>query len=248
MSRLRPVGAFIWAVASVGLGAGLYSACRAAPGLNPFVLKVIRIEGASRTSRADVLRGSGLRPGMGLFDVDMAEVRQAVERLPWVRAARVARHIPSTVQIALQEWEPRCLIRIDRLYYLTREGHVVQAPLDQGLDYAVVTGLTWADIEGETRLAKGLVELLGVIDRGLLRDEVSEIAADPSLGFTLYTPAGGGTALRAGFSGFEERLRRLARLRRHLERRGQAAYAVDLSHDDKIIARLLPAAGKGARP
>ena len=248
MSRLRPLGAFVWAVASVGLGAALYYGYRAAPRLNPFVLEVVRVDGANRTPREEVLRVAGLRPGMGLFDVDVTEVRQAVEKLPWVRGARVVRHIPSALQVELEEWEPRCLVRIDRLHYLSREGHVVQAPLDQGLDFPVVTGLTWADIEGETRLAKALLALLAAIDRGLLLDEVSEISADPNLGFTLYTPVGGGTALRAGFSDFEARLERLARLRRHLDRRGQAAYAVDLTHDDKIVARLLPAAGKGARP
>ncbi len=248
MSRLRPVGAFAWAVVSVALGAAIYSGYRAAPGLNPFVLGLVRIEGAERTARDEVIRAAGLREGMGLFEVDVAEVRRAVEKLPWVRAARVARELPSGLLIELEEWTPRCLVRLDRLYYLSPEGHVVRAVLSQGLDYPVVTGLTWADLEGEKLAAKGVFELLGLIDKGLLQEEVSEINVDPDLGFTLYTPAGEGTAIRLGFSRFEERLQRLARLRRHLGRRGQTAYSVNLNHDDKIIARLLPAAGKGARP
>jgi hypothetical protein len=150
--------------------------------------------------------------------------------------------------VAVAEWEPRYLVRLDRLYYLTREAHVVHAPLDQGLDFPVVTGLGWADLEGEGPLRPALVELLALLDAGALQDDVSEIHADPEEGFTLYTAANGGTGIRLGREDLEEKLRRLGRLRRHLARRGKAAYCVNLADEDKIVARLQPTDGKGAKP
>lgn len=246
--RLRPVGAFAWALAIVVMGAALYAGYRAAPGLSPFVLETIRIEGNERTSAEDVIGAAGLRTGMTLFGVDVGAVRRALEQLPWVRRARVMRQIPSTLTLSLEEWAPRYLVRLDRLYYLTEEGHVVRAPLDQGLDYAVVTGLSWANLEGDGPLRTALLELLAMLDRGELGEEPSEIHADPAAGFTLYTPSNGGTGIQIGLSEFEEKFRRLARLRRHLERRKQAAYAVDLTCEGKIVARLLPSEGRDSRP
>ncbi|MHB8764891.1 MAG: cell division protein FtsQ/DivIB [Deferrisomatales bacterium] len=248
MKALRPVASFAWALASVALCGALYTGYRRAPGLNLFALEEVRVEGAERSDPAAVTRAAGFTVGESLFGADVDRARHSVEALPWVRQARVVRQVPSVVRIEVEEWVPRYLVRLDRLYYLTAEGHVVRAPLDQGLDYAVVTGLGPADLAAESPLRAGLLELLSALDRGVLVDEPGEIHADGGTGFTLYTPAGGGTGLHLGFGEFEAKLGRLARLRRHLDRRGQSAFAVNLTYDDKIIARLAPAQGEGPKP
>ncbi len=248
MERLRPVAAFAWVLGSVALAVALYAGFRAGSGLHPFVLQSIGVEGTHRTTPEEVIRAAGLTAGGGLFQVDVAQVRRLVEGLPWVRRARVVRQLPSTLLVEVEEWEPRCLVRLDRLYYLTAEAHVVQAPLDQGLDFPVVTGLGWADLEAEGPTRAALLELLALLQAGALGEEASEIHADPDEGFTLYTPGNGGTGIRVGRGDLEEKLRRLARLRRHLAKRGQAAYCVNLAGEDKVVARLLPGSEKGARP
>jgi len=248
MERLRPVFAFLWILASAGLAVALYAGVRAGAAWSPFVLQAVRIDGAVRQSPDEVIQAAGLQTGLGLFQVDVASARRQVGGLPWVRRARVVRQLPSTVVVAVEEWEPRYLVRLDRLYYLTAEAHVVQAPLDQGLDFPVVTGLGWADLEGEGPLRPALVELLALIEQGVLGDEVSEIHSDPDEGFTLYTAENGGTGIRLGREDLDEKLRRLGRLRRHLARRGQAAFSVNLADEGKIVARLLPTEGKRARP
>ncbi|MBE0618281.1 MAG: FtsQ-type POTRA domain-containing protein [Proteobacteria bacterium] len=248
MERLRPVAAFAWVLGSVALAAALYAGVRAGAGFHPFVLQSIGVEGTRRATPEEVIRSAGLTTGVGLFQVDVERVRRLVEGLPWVRRARVVRQLPSTLLVEVEEWEPRCLVRLDRLYYLTPEAHVVRAPLDQGLDYPVITGLGWADLEAEGPARLTLLELLALLEKGALGDEASEIHADPEEGFTVYTPSNGGTGIRVGRDGLEEKLRRLARLRRHLAKRGQAAYCVDLAGEDKIVARLMPGGTKGARP
>ncbi|MFU8855986.1 MAG: cell division protein FtsQ/DivIB [Deferrisomatales bacterium] len=247
MERLRPVAVFAWVLATVGLAAALAAGVRVTSGRHLFVLHSVGVEGAQRTPPGELVRSAGLETGTGLFQVEVDRVRTLVEGLPWVRRARIVRQLPSTLRIEVEEWEPRCLIRLDRLYYLTAEAHVVQAPLDQGLDYPVVTGLAWADLEAEGPTRAGLLELLALLEGGALGAEVSEIHADPEEGFTLYTSANGGTGIRLGRNELEERLRRLARLQRHLAKRGQTAYAVDLGDEDKIVARLLPGNRKEPR-
>lgn len=246
--RPRPVVAFAWVFGSVALAGVLYAGFRAGSGVHPFVLQSVRVEGAWRVSPEEVVRASGLQTGTSLLGVDVERTRRLVEALPWVRQARVVRQIPSTVTVEIKEWEPRCLVRLDRLYYLTKEGHVVQAALDQGLDYPVVTGMQWADLEGAGPLREALLRLLETLDRDPLGKELSEVHADPVEGFTVYTSAHGGTGVELGLDGLDEKLRSLSRLQRHLEKRAQVAYRVDLSDQDKIVARLAPAAPKGAEP
>jgi cell division septal protein FtsQ len=248
MERLRPIFGFLWILASAALAVALYAGVRAGSGWSPFVLQAIRVEGATRHTPDEVLRAAGLQTGLGLFQIDVSSVRRQVEGLPWVRRARVLRQIPSTLIVTVEEWEPGYLVRLDRLYYLTPEAHVVQAPLDQGLDFPVVTGLGWADLEGEGPLRTALVQLLALLDAGALPDEVSEIHVDSEEGFTVYTAENGGSGIRLGRNDLEEKFQRLGRLRRHLARRGQSAYCVNLADEDKIVARLLPTEGKGARP
>ena len=112
----------------------------------------------------------------------------------------------------------------------------------------MITGLTWAALEGEGSTRAALLELLALVERGLLGAEPCEIHADPAAGFSLYTPEDGGMGVHLGFHDLEEKLRRLAQLRQHLDRRGQSAYAVNLTYPGKIITRLLPSEGKGSHP
>jgi cell division protein FtsQ len=242
------VGGFSWALGSVFLAAALWVGYRAFLEVSPFVLQSVRIDGAVRTERAEVTRVGGLNPGQRLFQLDLGDVRRGVEKLPWVRTCRVSRRLPTTLEVELGEWQPRFLVRLDRLYYLTREAHMIRAPLEQGLDFPVITGLTQADLERASPVKAALLELFRVLEQGVFREELSEINADPAAGFTLYTPSSGGSGIRLGRGNFAERLDRLARLRRHLDRRSQAARSVDLTYRDKIVARLLPASGEDSTP
>lgn len=241
MTRLSPVAGLFWALGSLALAVALWAGARAAPDLAPFRLETIRVEGVIRTRPGAVLEAAKLSTGSGLFAVDVEKVRRAVEMLPWVRHVQVFRQIPSTLTVTVDEWKPRYLVSLDRLYYLTAEGHVVKAPLDQGLDFPVVTGVRWGDLENPGPLREALLELFAEGDRSFAAGELSEVHADPETGFTVYAAANPGQGIHLGFGQLEEKFSRLSRLRRHLETRHQVARAVSLAYDDKIIARLLPA-------
>jgi cell division protein FtsQ len=222
-----------------------------APGFSPFVVRAVRVEGLERTAAPTVVEAARVGTGANLFAVDVEAVRRGVEALPWVRRARVVRQLPSSLTITLEEWVPAYLVRLDRLYYLTAEGHVVRAPVDQGLDYPVVTGVTWADLESPGPSRASLLKLLGSVGRNVPGVQVSEIHADPAAGYTVYAgEAGAGRAqgIYLGTGDLEEKFARLTRLRKHLARRGQTARTVNLAYDDKIIARVVSAGAEGGDP
>ena len=61
------------------------------------------VTGAVRTTRADILRASGLRLRQPMTDVEAGTAARHLHALPWVEHATVHRHWPRTVTIAVVE-------------------------------------------------------------------------------------------------------------------------------------------------
>lgn len=68
--------------------------------------RVITISGASHESRSELLALTGLDQHPPLIDLDLGAEEAAIERLPWVARATVARHWPSAVSISITERRP----------------------------------------------------------------------------------------------------------------------------------------------
>src|SRR5206468_1616864 len=52
------------------------------------------------------LAAARISPSQSLFTVDGEQVRQHIEKLPWVRSASVETELPHTVRIVIREWSP----------------------------------------------------------------------------------------------------------------------------------------------
>ena len=89
-------------VAAVVAALGFYGITRSA------LLDVdhVRVVGAPITGSPSVVDASGIVARSQLFDLDAANVERRLERLPWVRSARVARAWPGTVRISIVERRP----------------------------------------------------------------------------------------------------------------------------------------------
>jgi cell division protein FtsQ len=66
----------------------------------------IRVAGAYHLDDAEVVGTSGIGTGDRLFDLDPDAAVRRIERLPWVRQARVERHWPDGVTIRVTERAP----------------------------------------------------------------------------------------------------------------------------------------------
>jgi cell division septal protein FtsQ len=95
------VAAFL--VAQVGVLAALLTA-------PTFRVRAIEVTGDRLLSRDAVLSAAHV-PQSSLFTVDGDAIRARLTKLPWVRAATVTTELPSTVQIAVTEWQPDVLLR-----------------------------------------------------------------------------------------------------------------------------------------
>lgn len=68
-----------------------------------FALRHVQLQGASSASRADILAATHVYQGQALLGLNLDEVRQSVERVGWVRSARVVRLLPDTLKIIVDE-------------------------------------------------------------------------------------------------------------------------------------------------
>lgn len=86
---------------------GILAALLASPA---FRVHRVEVTGDRLVSRDAVLAAARV-PQASLFTVDGDAIRARIASLPWVRTATVTTQLPSTLEIAVTEWQPDLLLR-----------------------------------------------------------------------------------------------------------------------------------------
>jgi cell division septal protein FtsQ len=76
-----------------------------------FAAKSVSIAGNRLVDRTAILSAAHISPSQSLFTIDGEQVRQRIEKLPWVRSASVETELPSTVRISIREWTPVLMLQ-----------------------------------------------------------------------------------------------------------------------------------------
>jgi cell division septal protein FtsQ len=71
-----------------------------------FRAKTVAITGNHLVGRAAILGAAQISGSQSLFTIDGEQVRQRIEKLPWVRSVSVETELPDTVRITVHEWTP----------------------------------------------------------------------------------------------------------------------------------------------
>ena len=86
----------------------------------------ILVVGRAETPQEDLIAALALERESPMFAFDAAAARQRVEALPWVRRASVARMLPATVVLKVEEREPLALWQHQgRFALIDRDGQVI---------------------------------------------------------------------------------------------------------------------------
>ncbi len=85
----------------------------------------ILVAGRGETDPEDLLEVIGIERGAPILQVDLDALRERVTALPWVKSARVERHLPDTLFIELTERRPLALWQRHRALALVDEDGVV---------------------------------------------------------------------------------------------------------------------------
>jgi len=71
-----------------------------------FVVDDVLVEGRKETSKETLIAALRIRRGDLIFGVDVEAARKRLEEIGWVASARVERHLPDTIRVAIQERVP----------------------------------------------------------------------------------------------------------------------------------------------
>ena len=205
----------------------------------------VLVAGRVETDPRALLDAVGVERGTPILTVDLDAVRERVVALPWVKAARVERHLPDTLLVALTERRPLALWQ------------------RQGV-------LTLVDEDGvaipDPRIARfgGLPVVIGDDAPARARDALAMLAREPDLlvrvraltwvGERRWTVRlddlqGGGIDVQLPETGAAGAWTHLARLERDHGVLKRDVMTIDLRIPDQLILRVTPdAAVRAAAP
>ncbi len=207
-----------WALRGVGLGVAVLACTGAALwGLeeaatsSALSLRAVEVTGNSVLPAAEVRRLAGVRTGEPLLTLDLARVRSALLRHPWVADAAVARRWPDGLLLTVRERTPAALLaQPGGFALLDGEGVVLETgPARDG--FPIVTGLEGAALPGRAvAAAKPALAALAALARvGVGSDRVSEVRREGDR--LLVSLVGTGTVLVLAEEAADSQAARLAR-------------------------------------
>ncbi len=204
----------------------------------------VEVVGAQHASDTSLRHLADIRPGQPLTALDLNGAVAAVDRHPWVASSEVRRDLQGRVEIRVVEHQQAMLLLVeDGLFRVSTLGQVFARAHASDLDLPVLTGLDGRLVHEHASVGQRVVieavALLHALDghASLAAEDVSELAFDADLGFTLRLRSG--SAVHLGLLDPAKRLERLDRLvASGLDL--QTPTRVDLDLIDRAIVTPLP--------
>ncbi len=213
-----------------------------------FAVRQIEVKGQKRKTDEQIAQIAGVKRGDNVFAVDTNKVEQKLLADPWIKQVKVARALPSTLSIELEEREVGALASIgERLYLVTKSGEPFK-PIEEGdpYDLPVVSGVTAEDLGRDRARAVERIALGLEIVRHWERIPMSRVhpAQEVHLG------AGGDVSLTLGKAGitvhvgkgpWRKKLLMAERVIGQMEKKGRVpgiVFADNVAHPERVVVRM----------
>jgi cell division protein FtsQ len=90
-----------------------------------FALNQVYLTGREHTDADMVKAALGVKPGMPILSLSLAEMQKRLENIPEIKSATIERQLPGTLKVALTERTPAVLWQHDGTYSLVDENSIV---------------------------------------------------------------------------------------------------------------------------
>jgi cell division protein FtsQ len=92
-----------------------------------FRLKTIEVQGASPMAKADIVKAAGIYANQPILGLSLTDLRKSVEKIGWVKEARVVRLLPDTLVVAVVEHRQLAVWQhAGRQYVIDDHGQVIK--------------------------------------------------------------------------------------------------------------------------
>ncbi|MCX8101643.1 MAG: FtsQ-type POTRA domain-containing protein [Geminicoccaceae bacterium] len=196
------------------------------------VVREVTAEGRVRTDQRELVKLLESRMGASILSVELNELKNQLEGLPWVKSAAVRRQLPGTLHAVIEEHRPLALWRERegaRVRLIDEEGAIVPVA-----DLRPFSGLPLVTGKGAPAAAKELFAHLAREPLIAKRTTVASLVGGRR--WNLYLD--GRVEVRLPAEGVGEALARLAAEEKANGLLDRAVEAIDLRTPDWIVVRV----------
>lgn len=126
-----------------------------------FVVKSIDVAGVSRASAEDIRRiVSAKAQRTGVWNADLPDLRQKIERLPFVKFAAVSRALPNGIKVVITERVPVAVVKLDAgTFLIDSDGEILPPPGESDSELIAIVGWDETKTERAARDNKARIKL-----------------------------------------------------------------------------------------
>ncbi len=218
-----------------------------------FTVRQVEVTGCTYLTEAEVRKAAGLEKPQDFLATDLARAERRLLKQARIERASIHRALPRRIVVAVVERRPAAIVRAGRLLEADERG-VLLPPVASGVlpDVPVVSGVTVRDARAGRRIddpdfARALAHLVALAKPAIgLPRPVSQVdVGDPDRTVVTLAPEGIDIVLPAAPPG-ERILSSLRVVLADLATRGLSAARIDLTGEEVVAVRAVPAAAAAA--
>lgn len=191
---------------------------------SPYIqLKRVIVAGVDGELRRALVKMSELRPDTSLLAVRLDEVKQRMEKHPWIKSVNLEKRFPHTLVIKAEKEKPCAVVVMETLHYMNRWGTIFErVNKSADVDFPLLTGISAEEGDRERQLQRAahVLRVLEEEEGSWSLQELSELHMEQNGHIFLYflsLPA----AIELEGPHLERKMADLKRLVEHLKKTGQ---------------------------
>ena len=202
-----------------------------------FAVQSVLVEGLNRVEDSHVYRQARLPDDANIFSVDLAGVRERVERLKWVRFATVQRVLPGTISIKVFERSPVGLGRVgNEIVQFDAFAQLLNRDSGGGAAFPILDGLSEDEPEGNQKKVDLYLRIMEELHG---KDELSEVHINDDLEVSVVSQSEP-ILVTLGAEKFRERWGHYLQLRTKIRTEYPDTVQVDFRFKNQAILRANP--------
>jgi cell division protein FtsQ len=212
----------------------------------------LRVRGANRAAKTEIRKLFDDDQGRSLYHMPLAERREQILSIKWVRDAAVIRRWPDGIDVVVEERRPVAFVQLPRqrsqpsgLMLIDAEGHLLPIPEQNDYRLPLLIGLRTDQLPQDRAARVALMKFFldDVADAGARVAEID--VADPRNLKCRLTVKDRSVLLLLGGENFGANLRRLLAHWDEIEQRMPNATVLDLRVPEHITAAQAPPSADG---
>ena len=207
---------------------------------SPYIrLEQVIVNGVDENIKQDLIEISGLNSGSNMLSINLNEIKERMERHPWIKSVDLEKRFPHTLLIKAEKETAAAMVLMDRLTYMDSSGRLFKdVDQEDDKDYPLITGISKVGEVREKQLktAATVLALFRTETGAWSHKELSEIHISEDCNISVYSTSLP-TVIRMGRDELGTKMDELKKITRHLNETGkmQMVRAIDLNYRDGVI-------------